>query len=59
MKQTVPNRQRDLFELEPPQAALPPDRRAKLLPLLQALLMETLRVDASGVQGGNHEQDRA
>jgi len=41
MKQTMRERQRDLFEIEDPPRPLPPDRREKVLRLIQALLLET------------------
>jgi hypothetical protein len=41
MKQTMRDRQRDLFEIEDPPPPLPPDRREKVLRLIQALLLET------------------
>ena len=59
MKRAVPNRQRDLFEIEDPPTALPRERRANLLPLLQALLMETLTDDATVAQEGGDDQDHA
>ena len=55
----VPNRQRNLFEIEDPPTTLPAERRAKLLPLLQTLLMETLTDDAATVQEDGHDQDHA
>ncbi len=58
MRRAVPNRQKDLFESEDPPPTLSPERRAKLLPLLQALLMETLTKDATVVAEGDHDQDR-
>ena len=59
MRRAVPNRQRDLFESEDPPPALSAERRAKLLPLLRTLLMETLPRDATVVPEGDHDQDRA
>ena len=59
LRRVPPNRQRDLFESEAPPPTLPLERRAKLLALLQALLMETLSSDATVVQEGGHDQDHA
>lgn len=59
MKRAVPNRQRDLFEIEDPPTEIPPERQAKLLPLLQALLMETLTGGMAVAQEGDHDQDHA
>ena len=59
MRRAVLNRQRDLFESEDPPPTLPAERRAKLLPLLQALLVETLPKDTTVVSEGDHDQDRA
>ncbi len=59
MKRAVPNRQRNLFEIEDPPTTLPVERRAKLLPLLQALLMEMLTDDAAAVEEDGHDQDHA
>ncbi len=59
MKRAVPNRQRNLFEIEDPPPTLPGERRTKLLPLLQALLMEMLTDDAAAVQEDGHDQDHA
>ena len=59
MKRAVSNRQRDLFEIEDPPTTLAPEGRAKLLPLVQALLMETLTDGASVAREGADEQDHA
>lgn len=59
MPRAVPRRQRDLFDSEHPPTVLPPERRAKLLLLLQALLRETLSDDAAVVRGADHDQDHA
>ncbi len=59
MTRAVPNRQRNLFEIEDPPPALPPERRAKLLPLLRALLLEAQINGAVMVQGGDDDQDHA
>jgi hypothetical protein len=57
MKQEVRERQRDLFETKDPPPPLPPDRREKVLQLLQALLLET-RVMSPSVED-RHDQDHA
>ena len=59
MTRAVPNRQRNLFEIEDPPRTLPPERRAKLLPLLRALLLEAQINGAAMVQGGDDDQDHA
>ncbi len=59
MKRAVPNRQRNLFEIEDPPTTLPAEQRAKLLPLLQTLLMETLTDDTATVQEDGHDQNHA
>jgi hypothetical protein len=57
MKQEMRERQRDLFETKDPPPPLPPDRREKVLQLLQALLLET-RVMSPAVED-RHDQDHA
>jgi len=53
--------QRDLFEPDSPARAIAADQRARLLPLLEALLAEVMageRTLADRREGG-HEQDHA
>ncbi len=55
MKRTVRDLESDLFKTDNPVSPLPPDQKARLLPLIQALLLEIRMVSAGG--GGDHEQD--
>ena len=57
MKQVMTARQGELFEREDPPPVLPPERRAKLLPLVQALLVETMIVGMATPVEDGHEQD--
>lgn len=57
MKRIVRDLERDLFETDNPGPPLPPDQKARLLPLIQALLLEIRMVSAG--RGGDHEQDHA
>ncbi|WP_241419661.1 hypothetical protein [Acidiphilium multivorum] len=57
MKRIVRDLERDLFETDSQGPPLPPDQKARLLPLIQALLLEIPMVSAG--EGGGHEQDHA
>jgi len=57
MKQEMRARQRDLFETKDPPPPLPPERRDKVLQLIQALLLETTVI--SPVVEDRHDQDHA
>ena len=59
MKQAMRDRQRDLFETRDPPPPLPSDRRETVLPLVQALLLETMMVDPASAVEGRHDQDHA
>lgn len=49
--------QRDLFTMGEPAAALPPEVRRRLVPLLEQLLVEVAMADTAAPQGGPNEQD--
>jgi hypothetical protein len=57
MKRIVRDLERDLFETDSQGPPLPPDQKARLLPLIQALLLEIPMVSAG--EDGGHEQDHA
>ena len=57
MRQTMRDRQRDLFETKDPPPPLPSDRREKVLQLIQVLLLETT-VRSPAVED-RHDQDHA
>lgn len=57
MKRIIRNLERDLFETDSRRLPLPPDQKARLLPLIQALLLEIPMVSAG--EDGDHEQDHA
>ena len=59
MKQEMRERQRDLFETKDPPPPLPPDRREKVLQLVQALLLETMMVGMEPAVEDRHDQDHA
>jgi hypothetical protein len=57
MTRIIRNLERDLFEADSRRLPLPPDQKARLLPLIQALLLEIPMVSAG--EDGDHEQDHA
>lgn len=54
MEPMIKGRQQDLFKAEEPPLSLPTERRAKVLQLLQALLVETL-ASTPGAEDGDDQ----
>ncbi len=53
--------QRDLFEADSSARAIKPDQRARLIPLLEALLAEVMTSQRAATEQreGGHDQDHA